>query len=447
MDTCEYGSLKARNIYQFEIKTKCKWNNFYKYVFLFFIVSFFLTGFILCAYYFNFWLIFSNKPTESNETLSTVDFLPKNKDSTVFDEILKTNFITEKETTTEKEITTVTKRYITTKPFLYITPINEKTQVKDIYIDLDFQENCKQKPDKECWNSFTTYDTNNYVVNVQILVSFVMRNCNATETKCTNLSNKKCFQQNCFQKPNFLIFFNQIESFSSITPKNVYFLLSEGNYHSSWQSEELTDFNRKNMKKTQTLIKKINVFKNIPSDQLFLSFTKVKEFECKDCKNPDGNWRNNQTKILPVIVNNDNDESILVYINYSLYSVITLKKDLKGKGVHLHERLHEFMNVNTVSFLTKTIPFNSTLSLKLYNGKNTVSTVLIDSKTKTRLRDIIYYHNKKPTLLIQNFGAGFHLGDWGPESSGSSYYHSNFRIGKYTELVMKDVGFELTNSL
>jgi hypothetical protein len=115
--------------------------------------------------------------------------------------------------------------------------------------------------------------------------------------------------------------------------------------------------------------------------------------------------------------------------------------------VHLHERLHEFINVNTVSFLTKTIPFNSTLSLKLYNGKNTVSKVLIDSKTKTRLRDIIYYHNKKPTLLIQNFGAGFHLGDWGPESSGSSYYHINFRIGKYTKLVMKDAGFESTNSL
>ena len=42
----------------------------------------------------------------------------------------------------------------------------------------------------------------------------------------------------------------------------------------------------------------------------------------------------------------------------------------------------------------------------------------------------------------------YHLGNWGPESSGgSSCNNIHFRIGKYTELVMKDAGFESTVSL
>jgi len=330
-----------------------------------------------------------------------------------------------------------------TKPYVYIQPINERTPIKNLYIDLDSQEKCKQRDDSECWNAYTEYD-HNYVVNVQVMVSYIMNNCKATEAHCTLVDDKRCFHQSCSQKAHLFIFFNQIGSSLWARPENVYFLLTEGNYHSSWQSEYLSDINRENMIKTQALIHKINVFKNIPSNQLFLSFTKVVECD-KTCK-ASGTWLPEQSTVLPVVLENYNVEPVTVNKYFSLSAIVTVEKDLIIGG-HLHERLHEFINGNALSFLMQKIYINSTTQIKVYTGKHAVSAVLMDSRLSRDLQDIIYYYNKIPSLLMQKGGMGDHLGDWGIESSGSSYNHVSFKIGKYTELVMKDVGFESTGSL
>ena len=360
---------------------------------------------------------------------------------TTFNEPVTKRYVTKGLTTFNEP---VTKRYVT-KGFVYIKPISEKSSIKSIYINLDFQTKCEQRTDNECWNALALYDSN-YVVSVQVLVKFVMRNCKAIESKCPIDDKKRCFQQICSQNPSFLIFFNQLGSSVSIQPENVYFLLTTGNYHSSWQSEGLSTINRENMVKTQKLIKKINVFKNIPPNQLFLSYTKV--VECVQCNTRGVNipkrWVSEQNTILPVTIENYNYDSTNVYMYYSLYSVINVKKDFVLEG-HLHDRLNEFINTNILSSLIRKVYINSTTSLNLYSGKYTISTVLTDSRINNRLRDIIYFYDKSPMLIIKDMkiNPSYHINNWGTELYGSNYDHIYFNIGKYTRMVMKDVGFEL----
>ena len=484
MDKCKYAKLGGQNFGERKTKTKCKPNIFCRYGFLFFVGSFFLTGIVLSAYYSDAFFDFS--PSDKKDIVNRKNTTEKeivDETSTTEKEIVDETSTTEKEivdetSTTEKEIVapsapttlwlenmrekrTVKKkktynhtestsfnktrpmRYVT-KPYVYIQPINERTPIKNLYIDLDSQEKCKQRNDIECWNAYTEYD-HNYVVNVQVMVSYIMNNCKATEAHCTLVDDKRCFHQRCSQKAHVFIFFNQIGSSLWARPENVYFLLTEGNYHSSWQSEYLSDINRENMIKTQALIHKINVFKNIPSNQLFLSFTKVVECDKTSCQ-ASGTWLPEQSTVLPVVLENYNVEPVTVNKYFSLSAIVTVKKDLIIGG-HLHERLHEFINGNALSFLMQKIYINSTTQIKVYTGKHAVSAVLMDSRLSRDLQDIIYYYNKIPSLLMQKVGMGDHLGDWGIESSGSSYNHVGFKIGKYTELVMKDVGFESTGSL
>jgi hypothetical protein len=157
-------------------------------------------------------------------------------------------------------------------------------------------------------------------------------------------------------------------------------------------------------------------------------------------------WLPEQNTVLPVVLENYNVEPVNVNKYFSLHATVTVEKGLIIGG-HLHERLHEFINTNALSFLTQKIYINSTTDIQVYTGKHAVSAVLIDSRFSKDLQDIIYYYNNTPTLLMQKRGMGAHLGNWGTESSGSSYNHVYFKIGKYTELVMKDAGFESTGSL
>jgi hypothetical protein len=180
-------------------------------------------------------------------------------------------------------------------------------------------------------------------------------------------------------------------------------------------------------------------------NKLFLSFTKVAECvstadSTLQCDNSTETWKSGQNKVLLSSLKLFDQDPVDVLTYYSMSAVITLKENTSIE-IHLHERLHEFINENTLSYLTQATP-----SSFLYMGEYAVFTVLIDSRLYTALRDNIYYYNQEtPTLLMQdpNLGGGnYHLGDWGTESSGSSWKHMNFKIGKYTELVMKDAGFE-----
>ena len=209
-----------------------------------------------------------------------------------------------------------------------------------------------------------------------------------------------------------------------IMPRNgVFFLLEKGNYHSSWQTDDYLDpITLKNIKTAHNVIKKFNYYEHLEKNEMLLVFTKIYE----NSRIPNAVWSDVEHVYIP-------KTNQYIPIHCRIETAPKLNQDDQ-----LHERIHEYINVKTLG--PRLINYGETW---IYIGDKTVNLVLQDAKSDTKLYKSIVFLKAtgKRGLIMQDYG---HLGDWGPESTPSSYQHTTFNIGRYTMSVINENGFYMT---
>ena len=262
-----------------------------------------------------------------------------------------------------------------------------------------------------------------------------MEFCSAFKEKCPRQTedNAACFKRVCKKSSSFILI-NKNNKPDWTNPDEVYFENYEGNYHSSWQhdlSKPIKDNQYLNMEQVQEVMKKVNINSNYPMNELILTFNIVGS--CIDNFNCDG--------YSTYLITEYKDQTYTQVAK----SVIKIDKNHFLLGLLLHERIHEFINPVTLrKFMIKrnSLP-------PVYIGDRTVELIMNDYNSRNlqlNINNIIVNINGRYGLVLQDAG---HLGNWGIESSPSSYNHvrNTLFIGKYAISVMKEAGYEFSNPI
>jgi hypothetical protein len=308
----------------------------------------------------------------------------------------------------------------------FIISDHHKGNLNNVYINLAYQTECIHFENYQCWSSKLEF-IDEIVENVHVHVDgIVTSKCELVLNKeCTQQQGVRCFKMSCDTKKYMYFYTHYKDSNGWMLPNgNVFFLLEKGNYHSSWQAPSyLSQINRENIRRAQTVIQKFNYYQHYPADQLLLVFTKIFQRNI-----PNAVWYPDQYVYI---------STLQAYV--PLHAHIDSGPDLDA-GTQLHERIHEY--INPVASLKNMYRYST--DTWVYIGNKTVNLVLEDSKyDHTLSKNLIFLPNiQRYGLLMQDGG---HLGDWGKESSPSNYKHQFiFRLGKYTMSVINEAGYYMT---
>jgi hypothetical protein len=319
------------------------------------------------------------------------------------------------------------------------TTISNSLNEINLYINLENQFLCETRPSLECWSGYLFNKTNYQTVEILVTPLYDI-DCIIPKYDNCPIPLTQCFYLNCTSKGStssyskFVYIFSGYDKWMNL---QITFLLKKGNYHSSWQAtHRLSKIDRLNMRKTQLLIKQINKFEYISPDELLLSYTDVSP--CENKCNFDGQWETIKLKD----INGINQE----IFKFPFQQRISLTSSSNGlpEGLHLHERLHEFINKNNIQNLLIT-PFDNKTAL--FIGPKTTRSVLQENQQLLTEYTLKNGKGSEYGLMLQPGGVGIHLGNWGNETAGSSYYHTQFYIGKYTLFVLDDIGFTSTTPI
>jgi len=350
------------------------------------------------------------------------------------------NFVIEQENIEKQDLTENQLETIDIKNNFTFTEYH-KQNLNNVYINLSYQTECTNFTSYQCWSSKLEFE-NETIDNSYVAVdSIVTPNCRLIlHNECTRKQGIKCFRMVCkdtlINKKYLDIYPVDRNSLHIMLPRNgIYFLLEKGNYHSSWQANSfLNPITLKSIKATQDVIKKFNYYEHFPNDELLLVFTTIHEKPNKyDNK---AHWLGIKYIYIP---------KIKQYI--PIHCIIETRLDL-SKKIHLHERIHEYINRAILG--PKTIKYRN---MWVYTGDKTFKLVAKDVKFYKKLSKSIIFLPKNGSasnatvkdgrygLIIQDRG---HLGNWGPGAAPSSYSQVSFNIGKYTMSIINENGFYMT---
>ena len=305
-----------------------------------------------------------------------------------------------------------------------------KQNLRNLYIDLASQTECINFPQHQCWNGILEFENEERIDNVHVKVDAIVG------PKCKLVlypEGQQKFQINVYKmicedeerSQSAHIYIPNEEEHTRLRPKNgFFFLLEKGNYHSAWQvgNYYLDPVTRKNIKSAQDVIKKINHYEHLETNEMLLVITKIYE----DPAISNAHWNNVQFVYIP---------KIQKYV--SLYAKIYTAPKLSAE-VQLHERIHEYINPSQLK--DRLVKYGDKV---VYIGNKTVDMVLQDSNDEPTNHIVFLRQTNKYGLIMQDGG---HLGNWGKESCTSSYDQINyFKICKYTMSVINEGGYYIKN--
>jgi hypothetical protein len=338
-------------------------------------------------------------------------------------------------TTMLPDSTTMLEAFVTMLPNSTTTLSDKKIQSlqKELVLSISLrkQHKCMTNKKIQCWDALLIENENEKKESVEIPVFFIMNGeCTAFKDKCPRKTEDDavCFKRLCNKTSPFILKTKNNNSVI-INLNKIYFENYEGNYHSSWQHDLSNPLKYKQyeaMEKTQEVIKTLNIYTKFSMNELYLTFTIVKT--CVECL-VNSNWKG--------LIEKSSGEIIK--------SRIRMNKKHYNIGLFLHERLHE--NINSRLLKKFLINRDSEKLPPVYTGNRTVALVIDDYNSgKFNNSDMIVNINGKVGLVMQDAG---HLGNWGVESTPSSYksIKNNLYIGKYLISVIEEIGFKFSNPI